>query len=69
MMTDRHFKRSMGIVKLPYLEDIESTSALNQWSHGQQPTLIVGHLVIVHMKPKHYIEIGKRQNKIEVHIC
>lgn len=45
------------IVMIPYLKDIMSKSTLNQWSHAQQPTLIKGHLVIAHLKPKIYSTI------------
>lgn len=50
-------KRNMMIVMIPYLKDIMSKSTLNQWSHAQQPTLIKGHLVIAHLKPKIYSTI------------
>lgn len=40
------------MVTVPYLKDTMSKSTPNQWSHGQQPTLIKGHLVTEHLKPK-----------------
>ena len=43
-------KISLEIAMIPYLDDMLSKLTLNQWSHGQQPALTKGHLVIVCLK-------------------